>query len=122
QGLWEQPYAAPVGTHAAAADGEVAGRKEHPAADPQPVSSRSVPDKSLLGIAATLGLTNEVELLISQGADVNYKEGFQGMTALAQIASGRELRNDRKCAEVAKILIAYGADIEVVDGYGMTPL
>src|SRR5207249_11956892 len=50
-----------------------------------------------------------------------YKES-NGRTPLAQTASTSGSRNDKKCAEVAKILIAHGAEIDSVDIYGMTPL
>jgi len=49
------------------------GANEHPVGAPHSASSTSLPDPTLLHFAATLGLTNEVELLISRGADVNDK-------------------------------------------------
>jgi len=114
-------HAAFVGIHAAAADGDVAELKKDLADDPKSISSRNGAGRTPLCVAAMRGQTNAVEFLISQGADVNDK-GFQEMTPLADMASAWGLRNDEKCAEVAKILIEHAAKTDPVDVYGKTPL
>jgi len=115
QGLWAQSYTAPAEIRAAAAN-------EHPVGAPHSASSTSLPDPTLLHFAATLGLTNEVELLISRGADVNDK-GSQGTTPLADMAAGAHTTDDDQAyADVAAILLAHGAKVDAPDEFGETPL
>lgn len=101
---------------AAAAQGDVVKLKEFLAADPKLLPLRN----ELLRTAAMSGQKEAVEFLISQGADVNEK-GFFEMAPLAHMAM-YGTRSDEKCAEVAIVLIAHGAEVDPVDQYGATPL
>lgn len=63
-----------------------------------------------------------VELLLSRGADVNARNRkvdseFYGMTPLIMNATQRD-----DCAQVTRLLISAGADIEAVDAQGKTAL
>jgi ankyrin repeat protein len=100
---------------AAAAQGDVPRLKELFAADPNLISIRD----DLLRTAAQTGQKDAVEFLILQGADVNAK-GFFEVGPLAYIAMNGT--NDQKCAEVATLLLARGAEVDPVDRYGATPL
>jgi hypothetical protein len=115
-----QGQAAYVGIHAAASQGDLARLKQYLADDPHSISSRNGPGRSPLCIAAMCGQTNAVEFLLSQGADVNDR-GFQGMTPLADMAA-YGTTNDQRCAEVAAILLAHGAEVDPLDSYKDTPL
>jgi ankyrin repeat protein len=102
--------------YAAATQGDVARLKEYFAADTNLLTLRN----GLLRTAAMNGQKEAVEFLISQGADVNEK-GFFEMAPLAHMAM-YGTRSDEKCAEVAIVLIAHGAEVDPVDHYGDTPL
>lgn len=69
---------------------------------------------TLIGVAATLGLANIVDILADAGADVN-AQGADGATPLL-IASffGR--------AETVKVLLEHGADKSIANNDGTTPL
>src|SRR3569833_1870003 len=66
------------------------------------------------------GQKDTTEFLLQRGAEVN-KKGFFDMTPLAHLAM-YGTSDDTKCAEVAKVLIAHGADVNPVDGYHSTPI
>lgn len=104
----------------AAARGDVAKLKELLAADPGLMATRNAPNRGLLCIAAMAGQKHAVEFLISQGANVNEK-GFEDLTPLADMAM-YGTRDDQKCAEVATVLLAHGAEIDPIDAYEGTPL
>lgn len=70
--------------------------------------------------AVLAGQKDTSEFLLQRGADVNQK-GFIEMTPLAHLAM-YGTRDDAKCAEVTKVLIAHGAEINPVDGYHATPI
>jgi ankyrin repeat protein len=74
----------------------------------------------LLRTAVLGGQKDTTELLIQRGADVNHKGSFD-LTPLAHLAMYGS-SDDAKCAEVAKVLISHGAQIEPVDGYHGTPI
>jgi protocatechuate 3,4-dioxygenase beta subunit len=64
--------------------------------------------------AARDGDTNEVELLLTHGADVDAKDNY-GNTPLHLAAA-----NDHK--DVAELLLAHGAEVNARDNQGVTPL
>ena len=109
--------------YTAAAQGDVATLRARFIADTNLMSLRN----ALLRTAAVHGQKEAVEFLISQGADVNDK-GFFEMTPLAYLAESqgprgfRDPEQDRKCAEVAVVLIAHGAKVDAMDDYQETPL
>jgi ankyrin repeat protein len=70
--------------------------------------------------AVLAGQKDTTEFLLQRGAEVN-KKGFIDMTPLAHLAM-YGAPDDAKCAEVAKVLIAHGADVSAVDGYHATPI
>jgi hypothetical protein len=82
---------------------------------------------SLLRTAAVHGQPEAVEFLVSQEADVNDK-GFFEMMPLAAVAESlgplgfRDPEHDEKCAEVATVLLAHGANVDAMDDYKETPL
>ncbi|MEO6034598.1 MAG: ankyrin repeat domain-containing protein, partial [Verrucomicrobiota bacterium] len=112
--------AAFVGIHSAAAAGDVDRLKEYLAKDPTLISARNGPNRTPLCIAAMRGQTNAVEFLITHGADVNDK-GFFELTPLGDMAM-YGMTNDQRCAGIATILLAHGAEVNPMDGYGATPL
>ena len=67
-----------------------------------------------LTVAAQMGETNTVKLLIDNGADINAKNGF-GETALWLAAANSH-------ADTLKLLIAAGADVNIKNDLGVTPL
>jgi ankyrin repeat protein len=103
----------------AAWSGDLEKVKKYLADTPQLLSSKE--GAGTLTAAAEGGQGEMVAFLISQGADVNEK-GFEDMTPLASIASTFRLNNDEKCAEIAAILLAHGAQVDPVDAYKDTPL
>ncbi len=74
----------------------------------------------LLRVAAGRGQKDAVDFLIDQGANVNTK-GFFDLSPLANMAM-YGTTNDDKCAEVAAVLLARGAEVDPIDQYGDTPL
>src|SRR5215471_14752056 len=97
---------------AAADRGDVPRLKALFATDPNLLSVRN----DLLLSAADHGQKDSVDFLILQGADVNGK-GFFDMTPLAHIAL-YGTTNDAQCAEVARVLLVRGAEVDPVDRYG----
>ncbi len=112
--------AAYVGIHAAAAAGDTNKLAEFLLKDPASISARNGPNRAPLCIAAMTGHAKAVEFLADHGADVDDR-GFMKMTPLADMAM-YGTTNDQKCAEVASILLAHGAEVDPVDTYGSTPL
>lgn len=72
-----------------------------------------------LHIATSLGLKETVDLLISNGADVNQQDD-QGLTALHWACSGKESKPEH--FDVVKILLTNGAFANAKDMTGGTPL
>ena len=101
---------------AAAQQGDVATLQQFFAADANAPSLLN----DLFRAAVLSGQKSTTEYLLSQHAEVN-KKGFIDMTPLAHLAM-YGTADDAKCAEVAKVLIAHGAEIDPVDGYQATPL
>ena len=64
--------------------------------------------------AAYRGNTNIINMLLENGADINYTTDF-GMTALMMAASFNQF-------EAAKVLLENNADTSVTDEYGRTAL
>lgn len=107
----------------AAARGDLVKLKGYFAANTNLISLRN----SLLRTAAVHGQPEAVEFLVSQEADVNDK-GFFEMMPLAAVAESlgplgfRDPEHDEKCAEVATVLLAHGANVDAMDDYKETPL
>jgi hypothetical protein len=70
--------------------------------------------ETCIKLAARLGNINIMQILLSYGADINFKSGL-GKTALHDAASRDNL-------EVIKFLIENDADISIADHKGKTPL
>ena len=66
-------------------------------------------------IAASYGYTDIIELLLSNGIDVDLISPFNGRSALHCASMNDQI-------EAAKILIRNGANIELPDYSGVTPL
>jgi ankyrin repeat protein len=114
------PAAAYVGIHAAAAEGDLVKLQEYLIADAQAVSTRDRSGRTPLCIAALCGQTEAVQFLLSRGADVNDR-GYQELTPLADMAMHGST-NDQRCAEIATLLLARGAEVDPLDTYPATPL
>ena len=71
-------------------------------------------DDNLFLIAAFLGHTHVVRYLLQQGEYVDTKS-YHGCTALYFAARARQ-------TEVVKVLLAYGANMNISNGYSETPL
>ena len=108
------------GAHAAAAQNSVEHLKELLDDDPTLISSRNGPNRTPLCIAAMRGNKEAVEYLLSRGADVNDR-GFEELTPLADMAM-YGTTNDDRCAEIAEMLVAAGAQVDPVDAFEATPL
>lgn len=68
---------------------------------------------SLLTVAVFLGHTEMVEMLVTEGADVNQRNGDQGTALHSAAFVGR--------AEEAAILLRAGANPDAIDANGQTP-
>ena len=106
--------------HEAAAIGDVEQLKKDLAENPELISARSGPNRTPLCIAAMCGQTKAVEFLIAQGAKVD-EGGFRELTPLADMTANG-ITNDQKCAEIAAVLLAHGAEVDSMDAYATTPL
>ncbi|MFA9558106.1 M48 family metallopeptidase [Evansella sp. AB-rgal1] len=71
-----------------------------------------LPELTPLQEAALEGDTQQVELLLLEGADVNEQDEYFGETPLHYAVN----------IEVAQVLISAGADVNIQDNYGWTPL
>ena len=69
----------------------------------------------LVYAACRKGGNQFIDLLLRSGAEINAKVGASGITALVCAV-------EMKDAETVKMLIAAGADLEMADNYGKTPL
>jgi len=70
----------------------------------------------LLLVAATLGDVQAVREIILSGADVNIKNAFTGDTALLRALYYVEE------SDIARLLVSFGADLNVVNNYGHSPM
>jgi ankyrin repeat protein len=89
-----------------------------------PVNTKDENGKTALHIAAYVGHSEIVELLIAVGADVNAKDE-DGSTPLLQAAEGTKLvepKHGHNHAEIIKLLILNDADVNAKDKNGTTPL
>ena len=80
-------------------------------------------DCSALMLAASDGHTEVVRVLLKAGAkdNVNWK-GFGGVTALTSVLQYTKRRLTLTVLETVKLLLDGGADVNVEDGLGQTPL
>jgi ankyrin repeat protein len=74
----------------------------------------------LFRTAVLAGQKNATEYLLSQGAHLK-KNGSTDFNLLSELALNGT-RDDLKCAEIAKVLIAHGAEVDSTDSYHSTPL
>jgi ankyrin repeat protein len=108
------------GIHDAAATGNIELLKKYLAEDPQLISARSGRGWTPLCVAAMCGQVKAVEFLIESGADVNGRSS-EAMTPLTNLAA-KGITNDDRCAVIATILLAHGADVDLPDCWTGTPL
>jgi len=82
----------------------------------QPVANgaKFASDSMMLSLAAAMGMTDVVELAISQNADLNAKNEYGETPLLTVVSAGRKAMVEQ--------LIAKGANVNVKDAKGQTPL
>ena len=75
-----------------------------------------------LSIATLYGREDIVRLLLHHGADPNWRQPMSTWTALHCAASGVHLGNESDTQGLLNVLLDAGADANVTDGRGRTPL
>ncbi|WFU80754.1 ankyrin repeat domain-containing protein [Bradyrhizobium sp. CIAT3101] len=83
--------------------------------------ARSRKSATSLMFAAMRGTARQVEGLVREGVDVKLADQ-DGLTALHYVADGPSYEDEGEYPKKADILIAAGAEIDVVDRVGETPL
>ncbi len=102
--------------HEAAATGNVARLEELLGADSSAVNAWSVDGFQPLGLAAFFGHARAVDLLLGRGGEINTKARHPfGVTALHAAMAGPD-------PEIARTLIAAGADVNATQNSGETAL
>ena len=105
-----------LNVYEAAGTGQTQRLKELIEADPSLVNSHSHDGFTPLGLAVFFGQTESVKALLDAGADVNLasREAMK-VTPLASASAARQL-------EIARLLIAHGADVNARAASDFTPL
>jgi ankyrin repeat protein len=102
--------------HEAAAAGVLARVRQVLDADPQSVNAWSPDGFQPLGLAAFFGHAEAVDLLLQRGGEVNTHARHRfGVAALHAALAGPN-------PEIARVLIAVGADVNAAQNSGSTPL
>lgn len=104
----------------AAAVGRQGRVEEILAADPEAVEATSPDGFSPLGLAAFFGHSRLVELFLAHGADPNRPS--ENAMKVAPLHSAVAHRGPAAALEMARLLLANGARVDVVQAGGWTPL
>lgn len=105
-----------LNVYEAAGTGQTQRLRELIAADPSLVNSHSSDGFTPLGLAVFFGHPENVNALLEAGADVNLaSRETMKVTPLASASAARQL-------EIARVLIAHGADVNARAANDFTPL
>ena len=92
---------------------DYSGLPEYSGMEALSVSTKSLFNDYPINIAATRGISDEISLLIANGADINTK-GEHGYTPLHDAVEQGHM-------EVVKLLLTYGADKSIKNDDGTSP-